>query len=201
MSGGASRCPPCMGERAADLLGDHQVGCGGNGDRIHRHDSLRDTLFSAAQSAALAPRKEVPSLIPRSSSRPADIFLPNWCGGRPAALDITVISTLQSLTLAGDAASQRHALRVTEERKMAAHREACQSVCVVFIPLVMETLGGWSDEAAHNISRIGRFLGQRSGAPPATTTHHLFQRLSISLWKGNASMWIQRLPSLPGWTG
>ena len=181
MSSGASRCPLCVGERAADTLGDHQVGCWGNGDRIYRHDSLRDTLFTAAQSAALAPRKEVPSLIPGSSSRPADIFLPNWCGGRPAALDVTVISTLQSLTLAGAAASQGHALRVAEERKMAAHGAACQSVGVVFIPLVMETLEGWSDEVAHNISRIGRLLGQRSGAPPAATTRHLFQRLSIAL--------------------
>ena len=30
-----------------------------------------------------APRKEVPSLIPASNSRPADIFLPNWSRGRP----------------------------------------------------------------------------------------------------------------------
>ena len=57
MSGGASRCPLCVGERAADPLGDHQVGCGGNGDRIHRHDTLRETLFTAAQTAALAPRR------------------------------------------------------------------------------------------------------------------------------------------------
>ena len=49
-------------------MGDHHVGCGGNGDRIHKHDSLRDVLFSAAQSAALAPRKEVPPLIPGTSS-------------------------------------------------------------------------------------------------------------------------------------
>ena len=63
-----AHCPICLG--AADAFGDHQVGCGGNGDRIHRHDSIRDALFSAAQSAALAPRKEVPSLIPGSSSRP-----------------------------------------------------------------------------------------------------------------------------------
>ena len=48
MSDGESRCPLCMGERAADPFGDHQVGCGGNGDRIHRHDCLRDTLFAAA---------------------------------------------------------------------------------------------------------------------------------------------------------
>ena len=53
----------------ADPPGDHQVGCGGNGDRIHRHDSVRDALFSAAQTAALAPRKEVPSLISGTSSQ------------------------------------------------------------------------------------------------------------------------------------
>ena len=41
------------------------MGCGGNADRIFRHNSLRDAVFSAAQSAALAPRKEVPSLAPR----------------------------------------------------------------------------------------------------------------------------------------
>ena len=72
------------------------MGCGGNGDRILRHDSIRDAVFSAAQSADLAPRKEVPSLIPGTLSRPADIFLPNWQRGQPAALDVTVISTLQS---------------------------------------------------------------------------------------------------------
>lgn len=48
-----SPCPVCFG-----------VGCGGNGDRIHRHDSIRDALFSAAQSAPLAPGREAPSLIP-----------------------------------------------------------------------------------------------------------------------------------------
>ena len=199
MSDGESKCPLCTGERVADPFGDHQVGCGGNGDRIHRHDSLKDSLFSAAQSAALAPRKEAPSLIPGSSSRPADIYLPNWCRGRPAALDVTVISTLQSLTLAGAASTQGHALRVGEERKMAAHYAACRSVGVVFIPLVVESLGGWSEEAVHNISRIGRLLGLRTGAPPSVTTRHLFQRLAISLWKGNATMWSQRLPTLPAW--
>ena len=66
-------CPVC--QVTADAYGDHQVGCGGNGDRILRHDSIRDAVFSAAQSAALAPRKEAPSVIPGSSSRPADVFL------------------------------------------------------------------------------------------------------------------------------
>ena len=36
----------------ADPFGDHHVGCGGNGDRILRHNGIRDALFSAAQTAA-----------------------------------------------------------------------------------------------------------------------------------------------------
>ena len=82
------RCPVCQAD--ADPLGDHQVGCGGNSDRILRHNSLRDAVFSAAQSAALAPRREAPSLVPGSQSRPADIYLPCWKRGRPAAVDVTV---------------------------------------------------------------------------------------------------------------
>ena len=78
---GRMNCAICNKPNAADSLGDHQIGCGGNGDRIHRHDALRDALFSAAQSAALGPRKETPALIAGSCSHPADIFLPNWCGG------------------------------------------------------------------------------------------------------------------------
>ena len=68
--------------------------------------TLSETPFS------LPSRKEVPALIKGSA---ADIFLPNWSRGRPAALDVTVISTLQNLTLAGAAATQGHALRIGEE--------------------------------------------------------------------------------------
>ena len=79
-----TQCPIC--HLPADHFRDRQVGCGGNSDRIHRHNVVRDVLFSAAQSAALAPRQEAPALIPGSQSRPADVFLPIWSRGRPAAL-------------------------------------------------------------------------------------------------------------------
>ena len=114
-----SHCSICHSD--ADLFGDHHVGCGGNGDRIFRHDSIRDAVFSAAQSAALAPRKEAPSLIPSRQSRPADVYLPYCSEGLPAALDVSVLSPLQQRTLQGAAETQGYALSVDEERKMAAH--------------------------------------------------------------------------------
>ena len=188
------KCPVC--HALADPFGDHHVGCGGNCDRIFRHNSIRDAVFSAAQSAALAPRREVPSLIPGTQSRPADIYLPCWKRGRPAALDITVISTLQQSTVRGTAENQGHALLVAEERKFASHGAACQAIGICFIPLAIESLGGMSDMTADTISSIGRLLGQRLGISPGESTRHLFQRLAISLWRGNASAWIHRSPQL-----
>ncbi len=105
-----------------------------------------------------------------------------------------MISTLQQLTVNGAAATQGHALSVGEDRKAAAHAEACRSVGVAFIPLVAETLGGWSNRASDTIKDIGRLQGQRLGIPPADSITHLVQRLAIFLWRGNASMWMRRIP-------
>ena len=49
---------------------------------------------------------------------------------------------------------------------MAAHAESCRAVGVSFVPLVVETLGGWSKGAADALTSIGRLLGQRLGIPP-----------------------------------
>ena len=90
---------------------------------------------------------------------------------------------------------QHHALSVGEERKRAAHSEACHAVGVTFIPMVVETLGGWGEEAALTVKIIGRLQGLRLGIPTAQATRHLFQRLAINLWRGNATLWIRRLPT------
>ena len=71
------------------------MGCGGNSDRIQRHNSIHDVIFAAAQSAALTPQKEDPAIVAGTSSRPADVLLPTWSRGQPAALYVTVISPLQ----------------------------------------------------------------------------------------------------------
>ena len=102
-----------------------------------------------AQSAALCPRKEMPSLIPGSRSHPADVYVPLWVGRRPAAMDMTVISPLQQLTLSGASSIAGHELQVAEERKRTAYAELCHSLKIDFVPLAIEALGGWSDNLQH----------------------------------------------------
>ena len=100
--------PEC--HSTTDPFGDHQVGCGGNVDQINRHNAVRDVLYSATKSAALGPSCEAPGLVSDSTSRPADILLPTWHQGRPAALDVHIISPLQQQLVHRTTHTPGHAL-------------------------------------------------------------------------------------------
>ena len=75
---------------------------------------------------------------------------------------------------------------------MKVHAELCQSKGILVVPIIVETTGGWSDQAVTNISHIGHFLGQRLESSQSEAIRHLFQRLAIVLWRGSASLWIHR---------
>ena len=147
-----------------------------------------DSILLTARSAALAPKKEIPSLIHGTRSPPADIFLPKWLGGRPAVLDVIVISPIQSLTLEGAATTPGHALGIAEERKSAAHIEDCHSIGVNFISLVQESLGDWGQELVDIVKAIGHLQAQRLESLSSKAIHHLAQKISISLQRGNATL-------------
>ena len=86
----AGPCPACL--RPSDPRGDHAMSCGTGGERIARHNHLRDALFEMAVSAGLGPTKEGRFLLPGDDWRPADVFIPYGAGGRDAALDMTVVN-------------------------------------------------------------------------------------------------------------
>ena len=80
-------CPAC--HQPADLMGDHALACPRYGDRITRHNQLRDLLYETAASAALGPVREGRFLLPGTAAKPADVLLPRWIDGKDGALDVT----------------------------------------------------------------------------------------------------------------
>ena len=194
LAGDFSSCPICS--RPVDPSGDHALACGGNNDRVLRHNSLRDVIFSAVQSAALSPRREVPSLVPDSLSRPADVYLPHWFHGRPAAVDVTVISPLQYHTLLVGFITGLCPLCSREEETCSPLRGMSESGGLLS-PLAVETLGGWSKDALVFLRAISRHHASQFGLPPGEVSHHLLQRLSVTLRRFNAQMWLGRFPTLP----
>ena len=67
-----------------------------------------------------------------------------------------------------------------------------------FFPVVVETLGGWCPDAIAIIRAVGIALEQRlTSTDSFNMTKHLFGRLAIALWRGNASLWSHRQPTIP----
>ena len=81
------------------VFGHHAVVCDCSGDRIKRHNAIRDCLFDSCVAACWAPVKETPFLLAGSSERPADIFIPNFSHGKGLVIDTAVTCPLQRTSL------------------------------------------------------------------------------------------------------
>uniref|UniRef100_A0A1X7U4A2 Uncharacterized protein n=1 Tax=Amphimedon queenslandica TaxID=400682 RepID=A0A1X7U4A2_AMPQE len=104
---------------------------------------------------------------------------------------------LQEPRVATAAVVQGSSLGVAEARKLYLHAANCHRAGMTFIPMAIEALGGWSSSAFEVIGHISRLLAVYLGHPLSETCCHLFQKLSVALWRGNASMWATHRPSLP----
>lgn len=189
-------CPACS--QPSDKEGDHALNCAWQGERIARHNSLRDTLHSTAVKAALGPTKEGQYLLPGEGGKPADIFIPRHAGGKDAALDVTVINPLQAATVAQAAQTPGHALTIAHKRKIDKSWQPCHQQGIVFLPLAVESLGAWHKSAIVEVKKLGSALARHTGEEESTTIRHLFQQLSIALMKGNAALLNNRNPGSGG---
>ena len=65
---------------------------------------------------------------------------------------------------------------------MAAHAENSLAAGVHFIPLVLESFGGWGRDLIETVKTLGRLQAQK---------------VSISLCRDIAALWLARQPSFP----
>ena len=179
------------------MLGDHAISCGNQGERIARHDSLRDAIFVVTQTACLGASKEERDLLPDTQARPGDVLIPHWTGGRDTALDMTVINPLQT-QLVGQAATRAGAaLEAAYTRKMNQAGEACRREGLVFVPMPWETLGGWHEETVEQTKKLASAQARQTGEDRGDTIRHLYQKLSVLLTRGNAALLLNRQPAPP----
>ena len=72
----AGPCPACGAH--SDTLGDHALCCSSAGERVSRHNALRDAFYSTTVAASLGPSREGRFLLPDDDRRPADVLVPHW---------------------------------------------------------------------------------------------------------------------------
>ncbi|KAL5473662.1 hypothetical protein EMCRGX_G028172 [Ephydatia muelleri] len=191
------RCPYCP-DHQLDPLGHHAVTCKGGGDVVLRHNSLRDVYVASpplrdvfaqfCHRARLGGQLEVGHGYgaEKSLSRPADILVPNWMIGKPAAFDLTVVSPLNSTTLNEAGARSGSAAGKAEVRKHNANDAKCTELGWVCIPLAVETYGCWGVEAQGSISRLAARLALQLQCSKSKAITSIYQRLNLTLVRCNA---------------
>ena len=77
-----------------------------------------------------------------------------------------MINPLQAATVEGAAATPGHDLTVAYDRKMRAAARECRQQGIAFIPLVIESLGGWPEAAVKELRKLGAALGRLCMSKP-----------------------------------
>jgi hypothetical protein len=135
--------------------------------------------------------------LPGSDARPADVLIRNWTAGKDTALDVTVVNPLQTQLVSRAATKAGSALEARFREKMTKHGEGCRLAGMVFLPMVVETFGGWEESAVAQLKKLGSALARHTGEEESQKISHLYQRLAILLVKGNAALFLNRLPTHP----
>jgi hypothetical protein len=108
-----------------DTKGHHAKMCASEGDRIARRNAARNLVGRYASGAGLGPTLVRANLLPprpddpsnSNLRRPADVYLPAWDSGGPAALDLAITSLQRLASLTEAARSGGVAATRFEEHK------------------------------------------------------------------------------------
>ena len=147
--------------------------------------------------AGLGPVKEPDGLLPGSDDRPADVLIPVWSGGRDTALDFTVVNPLQEALVNAASEDGSSAVEHAHQLKLRKYGERCEGEGILFLPMAVDTLGGWHPEALEVITRLGRQLARNVGKLDEEVVRHLRQRLGVLLVRDNVAMLCARTPTFP----
>ena len=86
------------------------------------------------------------------------------------------------------------ALEKAFKRKVQGAAQACQDQGIAFLPIAMETLGGFHKVALEQVKRLGAAVARHQGIEELVATKQLFQRLSVTLMRVNAALLMSRRP-------
>ncbi|KAL5487251.1 hypothetical protein EMCRGX_G012340 [Ephydatia muelleri] len=188
-----SQCTLCPG--VLDHLGHHAVTCKYGGDVVSRHNKIRDILVETCRRAHIGVQVEVGNNLTHdhNKTRPADILLSNWFLGKPAALDVSITSPLNPLTLLEAGVLAKSAAQVTEARKHQANDPKCSELGWVCVPMVAESYGAWGDETSSIISSIASRLATSTCKSKSVVLNDIYGRLNVHLVRANATAILSRI--------
>ena len=80
---------------------------------------------------------------------------------------------------------------------MTSAADECRAQDIVFLPMAVETFGGWHEVAEEQVKKLASALARHNGQEEGEAISHTWSRLGVLLQRGNAAMMANRIPSFP----
>ena len=144
----------------------------------------------------LGPQRDPAGLLPETDDRSADMLLPHWSQGKDTALDITVVNPLQGTLVQQVAKEGLWGVQHAFQAKMARYGERCDQEGIVFVPLAVDTFGGWHPAALEVLIKLGKQVARQTGKEEEVAVRQLRQRVSVLLTRDNMAMMGSRTPTV-----
>ena len=193
-------CPLC--DQVLDARGYHARMCCAGGDRTRRHNATRNKgLYFAKAAGCNTELEKSDLLLPRrpddtsnSQRRPADVYIPTWTHGLPAALDFAITAPQrQGIVERAAASSLVAASEYCNSKRSHENTQAeCEAAGVCFLPMVAETTGAWATESLEVWKQLAKATAVRQGREPATVFSEMIQSLSVTIRSANAKAFLRR---------
>ena len=197
----ADRYCPCCGA-VLDTRGFHARKCMAAGDVVDCHNGVRNQVGRFATSAGLAPTLEKAELLPprpddptcSNHRRPADVFLPSFVHGAPAAFDFAVVSPQRQdvVALAAGSAGAAASLYEAYKRSYLETETECAQQGVNFFPMVAESSGGWGPEGLKHLRQLAKVAARQTGTDGGDVMGQLLQALCVVIRSAKARAVLRR---------
>jgi hypothetical protein len=182
-------CPLC--KQTMDIYGDHALCCGKSGDRITRHNRLRNLVFKLADTGLLAPELEklgILGVTDKTRRRPGDVSIKDWSLRRGLAIDVAVICPLATSHLRETEPCESYA----KSQKIDRYASAFEKSDYDFAPVIFETSGAVNKEGETVLKQIIRFASKREGITHTVYAARAWARLSCCVQYASAQQILNR---------
>ena len=187
-------CVACQNQ-VMDVFGHHACVCPVKGDRIKRHNIIRDILYEFCSAAAWGPVREKLFLFPGSSERPADVFIPNYSGGKNLFLDVAITCPLQHKYVVDAAQTLGFSCNnYADEVKCKNFEVRVQDEDALYLPAVFESFGGFSRDLPDFFFKLITSVSLRYDDSKCTISKHFYETISCALMKSIARSVTSRFP-------
>ena len=142
-----------------DAMGDHPLCCKKSGDRITRHNRLRNLVFKLADLAPDLEKLGILGVTDKTRRRPGDVSIKSWSFRRGLAIDVAVICPLAASRLGKAEPCESYA----QHQKIDRYADAFVHSDYDFAPVIFETSGALNKEGETVLKQIIRFASKREG--------------------------------------